>query len=167
MSAREKLGIAQTLNVRSVPMTAIPSPVQAILDLFTTELEAVRFGDVDGKSLGGLAAEVHVAAEALASAEGLVADARSALQDRQDALLQHAQRALAYARVYAEADVALSARLDAIALPRATRRARPDASVPVLSADPPAPMRPRGRPRKTPLTEPTLPSLELVEAIAE
>ena len=49
------------------------------------------------------------------------------------------QRALAYARVYAEDHAGLSARLEAIALPRGTRRiAQPDAG-------PVAPKRRRAR----------------------
>ena len=131
-------------------MSAIPSPVRTVLDLFVTDLADVRFGDVDAKTLASLAADVEAAAEAVASAQALLDDARSKLQERQDVLLQQAQRAVAYARVYAEPDAALSARIEAIALPRMTRRSRTEAEPLTLSADDP-PRRPRGRPRKTPV----------------
>ncbi len=144
-------------------MSAIPAPIQALLDLFTTSLADVRFADVDGQTLASCAAEVEVAAKALASAQVTLDAAREALQFRQDALLQRAQRALAYARVYADADEALTRELDAISLPRPPRRARAEDAL-VLSADPqPAPAsRPRGRPKKAPVA----PAAELtLEAI--
>jgi hypothetical protein len=135
-------------------MSAIPSPVRTVLYLFTSDLADVRFGDVDGQTLARAAADVESSADVVASAASSLETARGALHERQEALLQQAQRALAYARVYAEADEALSARLDAITLPRPTRRAR-GASEPtstdvlVLTAEP-QPPRPRGRPRKVP-----------------
>jgi hypothetical protein len=129
---------------------AIPAPIQTILALFTTSLADVRFADVDGPTLARLAAGVEAAAEAVAAAQSMLDAERDALQERQDALLQHAQRALAYARVYAEGDVALSEQLDTINLPRPTRRARTEDTL-VLSADVQPPPRPRGRPRKVPV----------------
>ena len=147
-------------------MSTIPSPVRTLVDLFSTELADVRFGDVDAKTLATLASEVEAAADALASAQALLDDARSKLQERQDTLLHQAQRALAYARVYAEADVTLSARVEAISLPRPARRGRAESGeVLSLSADPDPPRRPRGRPRKTPAA--TEPMLEGVAANAE
>jgi hypothetical protein len=132
---------------------AIPAPIQTVLALFTTSLADVRFADVDGPTLARLAAGVEAAAEAVATAQSALDAAREALQERQDTLLQHAQRALAYARVYADGDVELSQQIDAVSLPRAPRRARGEDAL-VLSTDvPPAP-RPRGRPRKVPVAEP-------------
>ena len=132
-------------------MSTIPSPVRTVVDLFSTDLADVRFGDVDAKKLASLVSEVEAAADALASAQALLDAARSKLQERQEVLLQQAQRALAYARVYAEADDALSARIEAIALPRPARRGRTDTGeVLTLSAE--QERRPRGRPRKTPVT---------------
>jgi len=68
------------------------------------------------------------------------------------------RRALAYARVYAESDDALSGRLEAVSLPRALRRSRAE-DVLVLSADVQPSARHRGRPRKTPVAEPPLDAL--------
>jgi hypothetical protein len=133
-------------------MNAISPPVQSILDLFTTDLADVRFADVDAQTLARIAADVEAAAVHVAEAQAALDGARAALQERQDTLLQHAQRALAYARVYAESDAVLSERLDAIALPRhaIARRARGGeaAEALVLSAEPQAAPRRRGRPRK-------------------
>jgi hypothetical protein len=135
-------------------MSAISNPVQEVLDLFATDLTNMRFGDVDAQSLSNAAAAVQSAADEVASVEAQLADARGRLHENQDALLQRVQRALAYARVYAEADGALSARLEAITLPRPTRRVRPDASA--ISVEPQIERRPRGRPRKTPVAVPVL-----------
>jgi hypothetical protein len=144
-------------------MTAIPAPIQTVLDLFTTSLADVRFADVDGPTLARLAAGVEAAALAVATAQAALDAARDALQERQDALLQHAQRALAYARVYAEGDAALSQQLDTVTLPRPTRRARAEDAL-VLAADvQPAP-RPRGRPRKVPVAEPLSETMALSAA---
>jgi hypothetical protein len=132
------------------PMTAIPAPIQTLLDLFTTSLVDVRFADVDAPALARLASGVEAAAEAVSDAQAALDATREALQERQDALLQHAQRALAYARVYAEGDASLSERLDTVNLPRATRRARAEDAL-VLSADAEPVARPRGRPRKAPI----------------
>jgi multidrug efflux pump subunit AcrA (membrane-fusion protein) len=137
-------------------MTAIPPPVQTVLDLFTTKLADVRFGDVDAETLARLAAEVACANDVLAATQAALDEARAALQARQEALLQHAQRALAYARVYAEADEELAAQLDAVALPRVARRPRADEPT-SLEVHPVA--RRRGRPRKAG-AEPLLDALE-------
>jgi multidrug efflux pump subunit AcrA (membrane-fusion protein) len=127
---------------------AVLPPIQTLLDLFTTSLAEVRFADVDGQTLARFAEQVESAAETVAAAQSALDAAREALQEKQDSLLQQAQRALAYARVYAESDEALSAQLDAVTLPRASRRARGEEAL-VLSAEPMAAPRPRGRPRKT------------------
>jgi hypothetical protein len=144
------------------PSMAIPAPVQTILALFTTSLADVRFADVDGPTLARLAAGVEAAAESVAAAQSKLDAAREALQEQHDALLQYSQRALAYARVYAEGDVALSEQLDTVNLPRPTRRTRSEDTL-VLSADVPGP-RPRGRPRKAPVAEPIAESLGLSAA---
>jgi hypothetical protein len=141
-------------------MDAIPTPIQAILDLFNTTLSDVRFADLDAKTLARLASEVRSAAEVTLSAQAALTSARDALQERQEALLQQVQRAVAYARVYAETDEALAERIDAIALPRPARRGRSGDESLTLTlghagghAGAPQPARPRGRPRKVPAVE--------------
>ena len=145
-------------------MSAIPPPVQTVLDLFSTELAEVRFGDVDARSLASAAAAVEAAAAEVAAAETIFAEARARLVEQQDALLQHVHHGLAYARVYAESDADLSARLDAMTLPRSTRRVRASSdsqtntkSIPASVVEMSSERRPRGRPRKSPIAaEPLL-----------
>ncbi len=136
-------------------MNAIHPAVQALLQLFATTLADVRFADVDGSTLARCAAEVEGAAQAEAVARSALDAALLALQEKQEALLQRAQRALAYARVYAENDPTLAASLEAIGLPRATRRAAGGDALVLSGASETAP-RPRGRPRKRPTADPTL-----------
>jgi hypothetical protein len=172
-----KMALRESDTERMIsPMNAIPLPVQNVLDLFSSDLADVRFGDVDAQALSNATAAVQAAAAEVAIAETSFADARSKLQEQQDALLQQVHRALAYARVYAEADAELSARLEAITLPRAPRRARTDASPSVppsgrgtgtrTSDEAQMERRPRGRPRKSP-TPAAEPLLESVAASAE
>ena len=138
-------------------MSAIPAPIQTLLDLFSTSLADVRFADVDGQALARYATDVETAAEAVAAAQLALDATREALQGKQDTLLQQTQRALAYARVYAEGDAALSGRLEAVTLPRVTRRSRVEDALVLSAAPQPSPRpRPRGRPRKASVTEPTL-----------
>lgn len=103
-------------------MSAISPSVQAVLDLFEGPLQEVRFADVDAPALARLTQEVEASAAELAAQEAALETLRRNLAERQEQLLSVAQRALAYARVYAEADEALSAQLAAIQLPRPTRR---------------------------------------------
>jgi hypothetical protein len=140
--------------------SAIPAPIQTLLDLFTTSLADVRFADVDGQTLGRCAVEVDSAAEVVASAQAALDAARETLRLKQDVLLQRAQSALAYARVYAEGDDALSSQLDGVSLPRSTRRPRAEEGL-VLCAEPQPAPRPRGRPRKARVDEPAVEALEL------
>jgi hypothetical protein len=127
----------------------LPAPVQSVLDLFASELADVRFADVDAPTLARLAAEVRSVAEVVASAQAALESARRALDERQELLLGHVQRAVAYARVYAENNEELSQRIEAIALPRATRRVRGADDTLVLSPGPQPSPRPRGRPKKS------------------
>jgi hypothetical protein len=105
-------------------MTAISPPIQAVLDLFDGPLEEVRFADIDAATLRQLAGEVRTASSELEAQQALLSALQQALTERQDQLLLLAQRAVAYARVYAENDAELSARLAAISLPRAGKRQR-------------------------------------------
>ncbi len=119
----------KALNVCSVPMTP-PSPpaIQSVLELFKGPLASVRFADVDAAGLANLAAEVESAADEVNGHEAKLAQLRQELVGRQEALLLLAQRALAYARVFAENDDALLEELNRIALPRAAKARKPSAS---------------------------------------
>jgi hypothetical protein len=129
-------------------MESISIPVQNLLDLFVTDLSEIRFGDIDAETLKRLAADVDAAAVIVSSAQAALESAQGMLVAKQDALLQQAQRAAAYARVYAENDEALTLRLNAIALPRTSRRARQSGDALVLCPDPEPAPRPRARSRK-------------------
>jgi hypothetical protein len=114
------VGVA--LNVCSVPsMSAFSSPLQAVVDLFSGPLQGVRFADIDGEGLGNLASEVEALGSEVEAHEAQLTSLREVLVQKQELLLALAQQALAYARIYAESDEALSAELNDIALPRATK----------------------------------------------
>jgi hypothetical protein len=133
-------------------MDAIPTPIQSALALFETTFPDMRFADIDAKTLARAAADVQAVATVVASAQAALDSARGALQERQEVLLDQVQRAIAYARVYAENDEALRSQLDAIALPRPTRRPRAsDNAALVLSTA--VVSRKRGRPEKTAVAE--------------
>jgi hypothetical protein len=128
-------------------MNPIPPPIQALLELFATTLSDVRFADVDGPTLARCATEVEAAAKAVAVAQGSLDAAMASYREKQELLLQRSQRALAYARVFAEGDDALGRQLEAVTLPKPTKRARAEETL-VLTTAPEAPPRPRGRPKK-------------------
>jgi hypothetical protein len=109
-------------------MTLLSPPVQAVLELFQGPLADVRFADVDATGLASVAAEVESAAAAVARQEAQLSELRQSLSERQDALLVLAQRALAYARVYAEHDEALTEKLARISLPRAAKARKASAT---------------------------------------
>jgi hypothetical protein len=111
-------------------MTVLSPPVQAVLELFQGPLAEVRFADVDAAGLAGVAAEVENAAAEVARQESQLAALRQSLTERQDALLLLAQRALSYARVYAEHDEALTEQLARISLPRAAKPRKASAAKP-------------------------------------
>jgi hypothetical protein len=134
-------------------MDAIPTAIQTVLELFETTFADARFADIDTKTLARAAVDVQEVATVVASAQAALDSARGALQEQQDALLERVQRAIAYARVYAENDEGLIQRLNAITLPRPARKTRPnDDAALVLSTTQPSP-RPRGRLRKPPAAE--------------
>jgi hypothetical protein len=139
-------------------LDSIPEPIRTLLDLLRGELATIRFPDVDGDTLAAAARETEEATLAVAAAETALAAARTRLDERQDALLARAQRALGYLRVFAEGDAALESRLDAIVLAR-----RGHASDMTPPAGEP---RRRGRPPKRDASTPLLPSVAAPEMTA-
>jgi hypothetical protein len=116
------LARARPLNVCSVAtMTSLSSPLQAVISLFSGPLQGVRFADIDAEGLSSLAAEVESLGSEVETLDAQLTNLREALAQKQEALLALAQQALAYARIYAESDEALTAELNEIALPRATK----------------------------------------------
>jgi hypothetical protein len=118
-------------------MSQLSPSLQAVLELFQGPLAELRFADVDAAVLAELAANVESAASAVAEQEARLTELRQSLIDRQDALLLLAQRALAYARVYAEPDPALTEQLARITLPKASKPRK--ANVKAAGAEPVVP----------------------------
>jgi hypothetical protein len=102
-------------------MSLISQPLQAVVALFEGPLAGVRFADIDASGLSKLANEVASAAVEVEQHEAKLSELRQSLAQRQEALLGLAQQALAYARVYAENDEELLAKLNDISLPRAAK----------------------------------------------
>ncbi len=117
----------------------VPTSIQAVLALFDNELAELKFPDLDRSVLQQAAHSVGTHAEELARAEAAVQAARELVAESQELLLQKCQRALAYARVYAEDNLELLQKLELISLPRSGRVR----SVAVSSSPPEA--RPSGR----------------------
>jgi hypothetical protein len=90
--------------------------IQSVLDLFTAELAAVKFPDMDRAVLESAAEVVKRNAATVTQAETALATARTALEDSLEILLQRAMRAIAYARVYADQSPELRSKVDAIPL---------------------------------------------------
>jgi hypothetical protein len=148
----------------------ISPALQDLLKLFAQELSSVKFPDLDRERLEEAAQRVQEKAEVVARAQAALEAARQSLYESQEALLQKGQRALAYARIFAEEDAELSAKLDDISLPRPLRKApRSEGAValeaPAMQADDSAPRR-RGRPPKARTSAPLFAEGASPEAIA-
>jgi len=126
----------------------ISPAMRALLEVFSTELSEVKFPDMDTEVLEEAAGRVKAQAEAVARAQAALEAARQALADSQDTLLQKGQRALAYARVFAEEDIDLSMKVEAITLPKRGLRSEASAVETASQNDDTAPRR-RGRPPKS------------------
>lgn len=136
----------------SAPSDALDPSLRELVELFAGPLATVSFPGVDGRRLGTLAAQVESDTAELARLDAAAAALRQRLSDARDDLLQRAQRALAYARVYADGEgpAELAAQLDALVLPRTrSQRPAPAQTATAAAAEPTAP-RKRGRPRKEP-----------------
>jgi hypothetical protein len=130
---------------------SIPPFIKTVLDLFASDLAEVKFPDVDQKSLAEAALEAQAQAEEAAGAEEALRSAMAALAAKQEELQQKAQRALAYAAVYAQGNPELHAKVEAAARAAGFSKPRPaqkERATPPASADPQAAPRRRGRPPK-------------------
>jgi hypothetical protein len=148
----------------------ISPALQDLLKLFGQELSAVKFPDLDRAVLEEAAERVKEKAEEVARAQAALEAARQSLYESQEALLQKGQRALAYARIFAEDDTELSAKLDGISLPRPVRKApRMEGATaleaPSVQSEESAPRR-RGRPPKARTSAPLFAEGASPEAIA-
>lgn len=113
------------------PNSAVPEAIQTLVTLFEAELPDVAFPDVDANTLRQLADEVELGATAVEEAERIANTARRTHADARAALLLAAQRGAGYARVYADDNEALLAKLSQLSLDdkpkqrKATTRRRP------------------------------------------
>jgi hypothetical protein len=110
----------------------IPTSVRYLAELFADALAKVTFPDVDASSLAAAVAKLDAMTADAARLEEELAKAKQSVDAARDDLLRLSARAHAYARVFAEDDEALRARLDAITLPRA--RPRPSTTSPSAPA---------------------------------
>lgn len=116
--------------------SALLSPfAHDVLELYGSALSDVRFPDLDLAALRSLADEVRDAQDEVDRLAADVQDAKERVAQCSAALHARAERALSYARIYAEGKPELSAQVDAIRRPSAQE---------LESAAP----KKRGRPRK-------------------
>lgn len=93
-----------TLVASSSPETdPVPADIRAIIDLFVTHLAKIAFPDVDAASLRKQADELRAEAKTVARAREVLAAAIAATEARLAVLTESATRAIAYARIYGEA----------------------------------------------------------------
>ena len=88
-----------------------PTLARQVIDLYTDELADVRFPDLDLSALLYAQAELHAAQLEVERVEAELADKRAELELRSQALVAKAERALAYARIFAQGDEQLTPRL--------------------------------------------------------
>ncbi len=109
----------------------VPAAVRSLQRIFAEELAGVGFPDVSADSLTAEIERVRERAVAVAQARATLEGARAALDDAQQRLVNHAERGLAYARVFAEGNDALAEILASLSLtpavpaPPKKRRGRP------------------------------------------
>ncbi len=118
---------------------AITAPIKEVLDLFDGPLKGVVFPGVSLESFEAMFKKVEQQAMQVEKAQAALEAARAALQGAHQEVLQQAQRTLAYAKVYADGDSELLAKLDGIQL---TKPAKPRTGAPRADGAPP---RRRGR----------------------
>lgn len=88
-----------------------PLLVRQVIDLYAVELAEVRFPDMDLSSLLYAQTELHAAQVEIERVETELARARADWESRSQALTAKAERALAYARIYAQGDAELAPRI--------------------------------------------------------
>jgi len=88
-----------------------PLLVRQVIDLYAVELVEVRFPDLDLSSLLYAQSELHAAQLEIERVEAELSQARALWESRSQALTAKAERALAYARIYAQGDAELAPRI--------------------------------------------------------
>ena len=88
-----------------------PLVARQVIDLYALDLSDVRFPDLDLSSLLYAQSELHAAQLEIERVEAELAEARAVWESRSQALSAKAERALAYARIYAQGDPELAPRI--------------------------------------------------------
>ena len=88
-----------------------PVLARQVIDLYAVELVEVRFPDLDLSSLLYAQTELHAAQLEIERVEAELSQARAVWESRSQALTAKAERALAYARIYAQGDAELAPRI--------------------------------------------------------
>lgn len=103
---------------------------EEVLGVFQAELQAVQFPGMDLDVLQRAASQVHGLALEMEKAEAAVSLLHKALHTAQEDLNAKCQKAVSYARIYADGNGPLLERLDGL-MPRRARNAElEDANVP-------------------------------------
>lgn len=123
------------MKAQSPKLDQTPELARHVIELYSEELANVSFPDLDLAKLRSAQSELHAAQLALERVEAELAEARSERDRISELLSTKAERALAYARVFAQGDPTLGPRVAEIGRKR------------LPGSDPPAskPARPRGR----------------------
>jgi hypothetical protein len=106
----------------------VPAPIQSLLAIFEEHLKDVHFPGVDFDALQEAAGEVRGKSAEVARLEAELAAARGTLSTAQETLLHKAQRALSYAKVFAEEDETVIRKLEEIGRLGTRRLPRTDAA---------------------------------------
>lgn len=123
-----------------------PLLARQVIDLYALDLAEVRFPDLDLSALLYAQSELHAAQLEIERVEQELVQARSIWESRAQVLAQKAERALAYARIYAQGDAELAPRIADIG--RRKPAASADAAVSGMGGEAGAPKK-RGRKPKT------------------
>ena len=102
----------------------IPAGVRQLLAVYRDALDGVEFPDVSCDVLARGTTDLIEKEQALEAARAALADADQAVQQSRAELLRLSERGLAYARIYAAEDPALTARLGDIKLGTGKPRGR-------------------------------------------
>jgi hypothetical protein len=100
-----------TISAATPQRDPVPSLAHEVITLFADALADVRFPDLDSERLEQLAAGARAAQLELERAEDALLQAQTRVAEHAAVLLAAAERGLAYARVFAQGDDALSERL--------------------------------------------------------
>lgn len=148
------------MSAHDASPASLPPFAREVLELYATALAEVRFPDIDLTVLERCADELRESQEEVERLDTELRAAQERLHERSSLMLAKADRALAYARVYAEDDPTLSARVSAILGQTTSPAANEDASAPTA--------RKRGKQRKATSTSSSSESqAELAELPAE